>query len=199
MSLNLAVFTEIIIKHAYNYFVVRLEKFFNFIILFTIENFVNFPDSIFKILISVSNNNDMRSFIIFEDVFLLFVGATTSDTDFALGPFLNNLLSFALGADNLTNVVGFGVIHGRICEEDLLELLQRLVIIRGHESVPHLHTVLDKTDTLSVQLVSFPHLVGVDPAPVLVVYGLRTRRLDIGVVGGKVVNLGGQLVQPVKS
>jgi hypothetical protein len=116
----------------------------------------------------------MRGFVVLEDILLFFVGSAAADTDLALGPLLDQLLGLALGTYDPADVVRLGVIHGTLCQIDLLVLLQRLVVVRGHKGRTHLHAILDQPNPLPMQGISFTDFACVDSPAILVVDGFRT-------------------------
>lgn len=152
-----------------------------------------------KILVGIGDNYDVRGFIVLENILLFFVRASTSDTDTTFRPFLNNLLGFPFRTYDSTNIVSFGIVHSCLREIYFFVFLQRFIVLRRHEILPHLHTVLNKPDSFPMKCVSFTHLACIDSSSVFVVDRLRAGRSDISILGGEVIYFGSQLVESVKS
>jgi hypothetical protein len=64
----------------------------------------------------------MKGLEVLENVFLLLVGTSTSDCNSAATSFLDDLLGFALWADDLADVVGLGIVDGLLGQINFLEL-----------------------------------------------------------------------------
>ena len=122
MALLLTILTKIIIN-ALNLHVEALHNFFKFLILFPIEYFFYLINTLIKLLLTVSNDDDVQRLVVLKDIFSLLIGSSSSHSNLTTRPLFNQFLSSTARADDLTYVIGFGIINCILGKVDLFELL----------------------------------------------------------------------------
>ena len=134
----------------------------------------------------------------------MLISSSTPNSNFASTSVLNQFLCPSSLSDNFSNVIGFGIFNGVVCQVDLFELFQRFVVIRGNKTrilkvvrFSHFHTIFNQRNPFSLKIVSFSNLPSVNSFSCIIVNGLRTGRPQVRVVHAKMAHLGGQLVESV--
>ena len=133
MTFLLAVFTVVIVN-SLNLHVVALHKLLEFLILLTIQDLFDLFNTLIKLILIVSNYNNMERLIVFKDILGLLIGSSPSHPNFAARSLLNQLLSPSSRTNDLTDVVCFGIIYCILGQVDFFELLQGFVIVWRHKA-----------------------------------------------------------------
>lgn len=81
VSFELAIIA-IIIVYSLNLQIIAIKQILEFLIFFSIQNFLNFLDSSLKLVIVVGYDDDMEGLIVFEDILLGFIGSSASHCNF---------------------------------------------------------------------------------------------------------------------
>lgn len=141
----------------------------------------------------------MRSFIILENIFLFFISSSTSNTYFTFCAFLYQSLSFSFRSNYSSNIICLRVVHCRFCQINLLVFFEWLKILRGNESFSHFHAILNETNSLSMQCISFSYLSCVYSATIFIVDGFGTWRSDVRIIRSKIINFSSEFIKSVES
>lgn len=170
----LAVFTVVIVQHAQSHHIIGFQQLFKLVVLFPFQNIVHFLHTLFQVIIIIRHNYYMQRLEVLENVFLLFVRSSASNSNLALTSLFDQLLCLPLRPYNLPDIVCLRVVCCAVCQVDFLVFLQRFVVIWGDEGLPHLHAILDEGDPLALERIALADFTGVEPAAIFVIDGLRT-------------------------
>jgi hypothetical protein len=113
MSFLLAILA-IVIKNALYLQIVAFHEFFELLIFFSIEDFLNFFNTFVELILIISYNNDMKRLIVLKDVLGLLISASSSDTYLASGSLLDQFLGSTAWTYDLTYIIGLVIIDGII-------------------------------------------------------------------------------------
>jgi hypothetical protein len=200
MTFLLAIITVIILEDTLNHHIVAIHQFFQLFVFFTVENLLDFLDTLIQLIIVVGHYDDMQRFIIFKNVLGLFVSSSASYSNLAATSVLDQFLSPSTLTNDLADVVSFGVFDCVVSEIDLFELLQRFVIVWGNEArigkvvrLSHFHAIFNERDPFSEEIVPFTDLSGVDSFSGVIVDRFGTGRAQVGVVHAEMAHLRGLL------
>jgi hypothetical protein len=134
MAFLLAILTIVFIDSLY-LLVVAIQKFLQFLILLPIQDLLNLIHTLFQLIVIIRHDNDMQRLEVLKDILLSLVGSSTPHGYLAARPLLDQFLRLSSRTNDLTDIVGLGVLDGVFREEDLLELLEGFVVLRRHESM----------------------------------------------------------------
>jgi hypothetical protein len=205
MALLLTVLT-IVIVNPLHLQVETIQQFLQLLVLLSVQNLLHLLHSLIQLLVVISHHNDMQRLVILKDVLLSFIGTSTTHRNSATGPLLDQFLRLSPWTDDLPDIVSLGVAEGVLREIYLFELLERSVVIRGDKStikklvrLPHLNAILYERDAFPQEGVPLAYFPRVNTFSFIIVYGLRTGRSQVWILGSVVFHLGGELIKPVES
>ena len=134
VALLLTILTIIVIEHTHKLWIQPLQHRLNLFILLTIQYLLHLFHTLIRLLIIISNDNNMQRLKVFENILLFFISTTTSNSYPATTSFFDDFLCLSLWAYQLTYIISFWVIYSLLCEINLFELFQRFVIFGWDES-----------------------------------------------------------------
>lgn len=110
MAFLLAILTIVIINSLYLK-IIAVKQIFQLLILLSSEDLLKLIHSFLKLIVSISYDNYMQRFIVFEDIFMWFIRASAPHCYLAARSLLNQFLSLPAWTDNLTNIVCFCIVY----------------------------------------------------------------------------------------